>query len=144
MTRRISDNNFWNCRLGQISHFILSHYILGGSGIRGGGGCVKIMLIVSCSEWVTCLFLFIMVEFEKLLYRSNLKMVHIFLVTKVFQKDTMFKNEPLPSLAPIPVWRTYSRLFLEEVPNRLDHSGGACGCVWVLLINCSYRSHCPI
>ena len=33
-----------------------------------------------------------MVEFEKLLYSPDLKMVHIFLVTKVFQKDTMFKN----------------------------------------------------
>ena len=30
------DNNFWNYRLGQISHFILSHYILGGRGIGGG------------------------------------------------------------------------------------------------------------
>ena len=54
---------------------------------------MKIMLIVSCSEWLTCLFLFIMVEFEKLLYSPDLKMVHIFLVMKVFQKDTMFKNE---------------------------------------------------
>ena len=36
MTRRISDNNLWNFRLGQISHVILSHYILAGSGIRGG------------------------------------------------------------------------------------------------------------
>ena len=36
MTRRITDNNLWKFRLGQISHFILLHYILVGSGIRGG------------------------------------------------------------------------------------------------------------
>ena len=29
-------------------------------------GCVKIMLTVSCLEWLTCLLLFTMVEFEKL------------------------------------------------------------------------------
>ena len=56
-----------------------------------GEGCVKIMLIVSCLEWLACLFLFIMVEFEKLLYSPDLKMVLIFLVTKVFQKGTLFK-----------------------------------------------------
>lgn len=33
-----------------------------------------------------------MVEFEKLLYIPDLKMLLIFLVSKVFQKDTMFKN----------------------------------------------------
>ena len=45
----------------------------------GGGGaeglrevCVKIVLIVSCLEWLTCIFLFIMVEF-KLLYSPDLK-----------------------------------------------------------------------
>ena len=27
-------------------------------------GCVKIMVIVSCLEWLTCLFLFIMAEFK--------------------------------------------------------------------------------
>ena len=32
-----------------------------------------------------------MVEFEKVLYSGDLKMVLIFLVTKVFQKGTMFK-----------------------------------------------------
>ena len=52
---------------------------------------MKITLIVSCLEWLTCLFLFIMVEFEKVLYSPDLKMVLIFLVTKVFQKGTMFK-----------------------------------------------------
>ena len=36
MTRRISDNNLWKLQLGQISHFILSHYILAGSGIKRG------------------------------------------------------------------------------------------------------------
>ena len=44
----------------------------------------------SCLEWLTCLVLFIMVEFEKLLYSPDLKMVLFFLVTKVFQKGTMF------------------------------------------------------
>ena len=52
---------------------------------------MKITLIVSCLEWLTCLLLFVIVEFEKLLYSPDLKMVLIFLVTKVFQKDTMFK-----------------------------------------------------
>ena len=56
-----------------------------------GKGCLKITLIVSCLEWLTCLLLFIIVEFEKLLYSPDLKMVLIFLVTKVFEKDTMFK-----------------------------------------------------
>ena len=32
-----------------------------------------------------------MVEFEKVLYSPDLKMVLIFLVTKVFQKGTMFE-----------------------------------------------------
>ena len=32
-----------------------------------------------------------MVEFEKVLYNGDLKMVLIFLVTKVFQKGAMFK-----------------------------------------------------
>ena len=36
-------------------------------------------------------FLFIMVEFEKVLYSPVVKMVLIFLVTKVFQKGTMFE-----------------------------------------------------
>ena len=36
-----------------------SHYILGSREI--GGGSVKITLIVSCLEWLTCLFVFIMV-----------------------------------------------------------------------------------
>ena len=49
-------------------------------------GWVKIMLIVSCLEWLTYLFLFIMVEFK----RYYLKIVLIFLVMKVFQKGTMF------------------------------------------------------
>ena len=49
---------------------------------------MKITLIVSCLKW---LFLFIMVESEKVLYSSDLKMVLIFLVTKVNQKGTMFK-----------------------------------------------------
>ena len=52
---------------------------------------MKITLIVSCLEWLTCLFLFIMVEFEKGLYSPDLKMLLIFLDTKVFQNDTMFK-----------------------------------------------------
>ena len=56
-----------------------------------GKGCVKILLIVSYLEWLTCLFLFITVEFEKVLYSPDLKIVLIFLVTKVFQKGTMFK-----------------------------------------------------
>ena len=53
--------------------------------------CVKKTLIVSCLKWLTSLFLFIMVEFEKVLYSPDLKMVLIFLVTKVFQNGTMFK-----------------------------------------------------
>ena len=41
--------------------------------------------------YLLTVFLFIMVEFEKVLYSPNLKMVLIFLVTKVFHKGTMFK-----------------------------------------------------
>ena len=55
-----------------------------------GEGCVKIMLIVSYLELLTCLISFIMVEFEKLLYSPDLKMVLIFLVTKVFQTGIVF------------------------------------------------------
>ena len=48
--------------------------------------------IASRLEWLTSeLFLFTMVAFEKVLYSPDLKMVLIFLVTKVFQKGTMFK-----------------------------------------------------
>ena len=51
---------------------------------------MKIMLIVSYLEWLTCLFLFIMVEFENVLHSPDLNMLLIFLVTKLFQKGTMF------------------------------------------------------
>ena len=37
------------------------------------------------------LFLFTMVEFEKVLYSPDFKMVLIFLVTKVFQKGAKFR-----------------------------------------------------
>ena len=56
-----NNNNFWNFWLGQISHTIF----WGAEGL--GEGCMKITLIVSCLEWLTCLFLFIVVEFEKVL-----------------------------------------------------------------------------
>ena len=36
-----------------------------------GEGYVKITLIFSCLEWLTCLFLFTMVEFEKVLYSPD-------------------------------------------------------------------------
>ena len=36
-----------------------------------GEGYVKITLIVSCLEWLTYLFLFTMVEFEKVLYSPD-------------------------------------------------------------------------
>ena len=52
---------------------------------------MEITLIVFCIEWLTYLFLSIMVEFEKLLHSPDLTMVLIFLVTNVFQKSTMFK-----------------------------------------------------
>ena len=58
-----NDNNFCNFWLGQISRFILSHY-------------------VSCLKWLTCLFLFIMVKFVKVSVQPDLKMVLIFLVRK--------------------------------------------------------------
>ena len=45
---------------------------------------MKITLIVSYLEWFTCLFLFIMVEFDEGLYSPDPKMALIFLVTKVF------------------------------------------------------------
>ena len=53
---------------------------------------MKITLIVSCLEWLTCLFLFTMVEFEKVLYILDLKIVLIFLVTKLFQNGAMFNS----------------------------------------------------
>ena len=80
---------FWNFRLGQISHTLFWGADPGAE--RLGERCVKITLIVSCIEWLACLFLFIMVEFEKVLYSPDKKMVLISLVTKVFQKGTMFK-----------------------------------------------------
>ena len=46
---------------------------------------MKIRLIVSCLEWLTCSLLFILVEFEKLQPRFKKKVI-IFLVTKVFQR----------------------------------------------------------
>ena len=49
---------------------------------------------VYCShlKWLIYLLLFIIiVEFEKLLYSTHLKIALIFLVTKVCQKGTMFK-----------------------------------------------------
>ena len=51
-----SRQKFWNFRLGQISHVVLSHYIEGGGGERGEGGeeCVKITFIASFLEWLTC------------------------------------------------------------------------------------------
>ena len=52
---------------------------------------MKMTLTVSCLEWLTSLLLFIMVEFKKVLYSPDFKMVLIFLVMKVFQKGTMFK-----------------------------------------------------
>ena len=47
---------------------------------------MKITLIVSCLEWLTCLFLFIMVEFEKLLYSHDLKMITRFSCHESFRK----------------------------------------------------------
>ena len=47
---------------------------LGAEGL--GEVCMKITLIISCLERLTCLLLFIMVGFEKL--RPDLKMVLIF------------------------------------------------------------------
>ena len=86
MTRRMTII-FWNFRLGQISHTICW-----GQKVLEEGWGVKITLIVSCLEWPTCWFLFIMVEYEKvLIYSPDLRMVLIFLVTKVFQKGTVFK-----------------------------------------------------
>ena len=57
------NNNFWKSRLGQIGHTL--PILLQ----RDGEGCVKITLIVSCLEWLIRLFLFIMVEFEKVQHR---------------------------------------------------------------------------
>ena len=43
---------------------------------------MKITLIVSSLEWLTCLFLFIIVEFEKLLSIPDLKYYSFFLLRK--------------------------------------------------------------
>ena len=61
---------------------IASRWGGGGRGIGKGEGCVKIALIVSCSEWLTRLFLFIRVEFE--IVQPLLEKGTHFLVTKVF------------------------------------------------------------
>ena len=63
------DNNVWNFRLGQISHTIF----WGAEEL--GEGCVIITLIVSCLEWLICLLLFIMVEFEKVAYRTDITQI---------------------------------------------------------------------
>ena len=68
---------------------LVSIFGVGAEGL--GEGCVKITLLVSCLQWLTCSFVFIMEEFEKVLYSPDLKMVLIFFVTKVSQKGTMFK-----------------------------------------------------
>ena len=52
---------------------------------------------------------FIMVEFEKLLYIPDLKMVLIFLVTKVFQKGIMFKMSLCFTLTRDSMWRNVRR-----------------------------------
>ena len=52
---------------------------------------MKITLIVFCLECLTRLLLSTTVEFEKLPYSPDLKMVLIFPVAKIFQKGTMFK-----------------------------------------------------
>ena len=46
---------------------------------------MKMTLTVSCLEWLTSLFLFITVEFKKVLYSPDLKMLFIFLVKKVLK-----------------------------------------------------------
>ena len=65
----LQNNNFWNFRLGQISQ---SHTLYFG-GRRVGGGVRENNAYcfpqerISCLEWLTCLFLFIMVKSEKVL-----------------------------------------------------------------------------
>ena len=65
------------------------YLFLGSRGI--GGGVLKITLIVFWLECLTRLLLFTTVEFEKLPYSPDLKMVLIFPVAKIFQKGAMFK-----------------------------------------------------
>ena len=74
-----------------ISRYIKLVILYFGEARGLGEGCVKITPIASCLEWLTCLFLFTMVEFEKVLYSPDFKMVLIFLVTKVFQKGAKFR-----------------------------------------------------
>ena len=88
---------FMTCRtiifgISGLVKLVTLYILFRGGGAEGlGEGSVKITLIVSCLEWLTRLFLFIMVKFEKVIYSPNLTMVLIFLVTKVFQKGAMFK-----------------------------------------------------
>ena len=88
-----NDCDFWNYRLGQISHAILLVYVTlyfwGGD--RGIGEGVLENNIYCFLLRLTCLLLFIMVELEKLLYNPDLIMLLIILVIKVFQKGTMMK-----------------------------------------------------
>ena len=71
---------------------MLSHSILGGRGIGRGVHEKLIMLFVSCLECLTCLLFFIKLCWNYVKSHSpDLKMVLIFLVTKVFQKGTKFR-----------------------------------------------------
>ena len=77
------DNYFWNFRLDQISHTIFW-------GAEGLGGGVRENNAYCFLLRMALLFLFIMVEFENVLHSPDLNMLLIFLVTKLFQKGTMF------------------------------------------------------
>ena len=84
-----NDNKLWNFRLGQITLTMF----WGAEGLEEG--CVKITLIVSCLEWLTCLFIFTMVEFEKELYIPDLKLVLIFLLRKSSKRVQCSNNNCL-------------------------------------------------
>ena len=113
-----NDNSFWNFRLGQISRTVF----WGAEGL--GKGCVKITLIVSHLELLTCPFLFIMVEFEIVLYSPDLKMILIFLVMTFFQKGTMFDQRGLHTTHDYLYKHGYNRYFLQREYYELTISHG--------------------
>ena len=53
-----------------VDHHVINIFFLGGGGEGLGVECVKITLIISCLEWLTRSFFFIMVEFERVLYTA--------------------------------------------------------------------------
>ena len=98
---------------------------LGAEGL--GEGWVKIMLIVSCLEWLTCLFLFIMVEFESYFTAPTLKWYSFFLLRKSskrvhFSNEFMFHSHMKFYVTQWSATRLYGSLSAHSCPLPLEQS----------------------